>query len=541
MEIMEFISSKPWTNYWDEFVPKDLAEKIPEQGIGEYVEQGMGRFSDRKALVYLDETITYKDLQKYTNNFAASLYEQGFSKGDVFGLLLPNVPQFVIALYGAWKAGLAVAQLNPALSPEEIEHQLKDSNSKVIITTKEVKSAIEPLLPKTAVKKVILTTPKDAPFFKPEEMRADSFASMISGERTLPKIEISPDAPAIILYTSGTTGLPKRRLITCRGIVAVAECEHEWYGPSEFFGKEVILSPWPPSHGVATLYAAMAPRHGATTVIAHSFAPKDVCEMIEKNSVTLVCGLPPIYIALAGYRELEKHDFSSVRVCMSAGGMLPTEVRNEIERKMGPVRNWYGSQDVGWLALDPTVKGTPKPESSGFPTPLFTLATAHIEENRILPIGEYGELVAAGPSLERGDFKLPDEEVTEVIFTSLGQKWLRTGDAGFIDENGFVYVVDRAKEMIKKADRYIAPSEIEDILIKHSAVKDAAIVGVEEKGETRIKGFVSLHEGKEATQGELMEHCKKYIAEFECPDSIDIIARVPRTASGKLLRRVLKG
>jgi len=550
------IFEKPWFKNWPEGVPKSL--DYPKVPLHALLENSVKDFPDKPAIIFLGKKITYRELGSLVNRFATALYNLGIRKGDVVGLYLPNMPQFVIAYYGALKIGAVATGISPLFVERELEFQLSDSEAKAIVLLDALFPRFKKVWEKTKVKFAIVARLGEyMPSLKaflgkllkkiptaevPRQPNVYFFKELV--EKTPeqpPSVEINPEEDlAVLQYTGGTTGLPKGAMLTHMNLVSNAIGCSAWLQAKR--GEDTGLSVLPFFHiyGMTvamnfTIYA------GATMVLLPRFDVVEVLKSIQKYKVTLFPGVPTMYALIVDHPEAKKYNLRSVKFCISGAAPLPPEVQKKFMEMTGAVLvEGYGLTEASPVThcnpLDPTMK-TVKIGSIGIPWPDTDAKIVDVETGtREMPVGEVGELVVKGPQVMKGYWKRP-EETSEVLRNG----WLYTGDLGKMDEDGYFYITDRKKDLIKYKGYSVYPRELEDILYEHPAVKLAAVVGKPDPVSGEIpKAFIVLREGAMATEEEIMKFVNERVAPYKAIREVEFRKELPMSMVGKVLRRVLR-
>ncbi|MBM4125344.1 MAG: long-chain fatty acid--CoA ligase [Nitrospira sp.] len=547
-----------WTRRYDPAVPPTLS--YPDIALPELLARSASRHPDRTAIRYYGRSICYRELDRLVNHWGRALVGLGVGKGTVVGLMMPNLPQTVIGYYGSLRAGAVVTMINPLYVENEIDHQVQDAGCEVILALEQFYPRIKPLLGRTCLRHVILTGVEDClPWLKRllypltkakqgERRNADSlgpsthrFRSLMRGPGEPPAVSVERNAIAMLQYTGGTTGLPKGVVLTHRNLVANAwQCRH-WM-PSLREGQEVFLGVLPLFH----VYGMSACQNlaiavGAALVLLPRFQVTEVLEAIARERVTVFPGIPAMYAAINNHQRLERYDLRSVRLCLSGAGPLPQAVQDRFESLTGAhLVEGYGLTEASPVThvnpIDSVAQGRPR-GSIGLPLSDTAAKIVDAETGeRELPTGEVGELLVRGPQVMSGYWKR-DEETRQV----LRDGWLLTGDMARMDGEGFFYIADRKKDMIKSGGENVYPREVEEVLLRHEKVRDAVVVGLPQdlRGEL-IKAYVVLKEGEKATTAEILEHCRTSLAKFKVPKRVEFRSDLPKTLVGKVLRRVLR-
>ncbi len=540
-----------WLKHYDEGV-RDHVD-YPEIPLYKLLEDSAAKNPDKVALIFFGKKITYRELNELSDRVAAFLYELGVGKGSKVVLDLPNTPHYVIAYYGILKTGATVVQCNPLYTEREIRYIVENSEAEYGFFVEMVYPRIKPLIDEGKIKKAVICKIEEFlpfplnllyPLKKPKvnvEKRNEviQWKTVIKYPPSQKRPEINPkEDVAIFLYTGGTTGVPKAVMSTHYNLVANAYQVLEWLpekDPNEVF---IGVLPYFHSYGMTTsLNAPIA--YGSTIVLIPD--PRDIkriLEAIEKYKISIFCGVPTMYNAILNYPELKKYDISSIKYCISGAAPLPIEVKREFEKVTGgKLVEGYGLSETSPVTHANPLNGLNKEGSIGIPFP-DTYAVVVDDEGKILPIGEVGELAIKGPQVMKGYWKM-EEETKKVLING----WLLTGDMAKIDEDGYFYIVDRKKDMIIAGGYNIYPREVEEVLYEHPAVLEAAVVGVPDpyRGET-VKAFIVLkpeYRGK-VSEEEIIQFCKERLAAYKVPRIIEFRDELPKSAVGKILRRVLR-
>lgn len=553
-----------WEKPWFKFYPVGISKeaKIPEVRLDELLKKTAQEFPGRVFLRFMGVKFTFRYVDELVDRFTTALADLGVKKGSVIAIMLPNCPQFAIAYYGALRAGAIVTTLNPLYTAREVEFQLNDSESEILIVLDVLyTSIIRDIKNKTFIKKIIITNIAD--FLPPLKRMLGKFLKKIPQAKVEaapdiyllmnlikkyrpnpPKVDINvKDDIAVLLYTGGTTGTPKGAMLTHYNMVANAIQCNLWSGTRT--GAEVLIGvlPWYHVYG-QTVVLNSAVAMGGTVIVYPRFDVEEIMRGIQENKATLFPAVATIYNAINNHPSVKKYSLSSLRVGISGAGPLPLSIQETFEKLTGAlICEGYGLTEAAPVThcnpLNPELR---KVGSIGIPLPSTDAGIMHIEKNEFLKPGEEGEIVVSGPQVMKGYWRKP-EETRKTLIVMNGKIWLRTGDIGKMDEDGFFYVIDRKKELIKYKGWSIYPREVEEVLFSHEAVKDAAVVGIPDPsvGEW-IKAYVVLkdeYKGK-VTVNDLIEWCKKNLAPYKIPKEIEFRDQLPRTIVGKLLRRLLR-
>jgi long-chain acyl-CoA synthetase len=549
-----------WTTPWLDNYPPGVAEQvdIPRVNLARMLDDTAKRFPERPALHYEGRRITYRELADASWRFGAALQQLGVNKGDKVGLILPNCPQAVIALFGTLRIGAVVAQNNPLYTERELAHQLADAGVDVLVTLDLVYERVKAVRRTVPIREVVVTSVLDelagikrvlAPYTRKgkavsaqigRDEPVRRWRAVLAGSPGPAKeVEVDPDDDlALLQYTGGTTGLSKGVMLTHTNLNANAAQINAWL-PDLEPGREVILAvlPFFHSYGMTTCLT-LGMRIGAAIVLLPRFELKRVFEAIDKYRPTVFPGVPTMYVAINNSPEASKHDLSSIKACVSGAAPLPLEVSEEFERLSGGrLVEGYGLTESSPVTHANPIYGKRKVGSIGMPIPNTVARVADPEDlSKSMPVGEKGELAVKGPQVMKGYWNRP-EETAGVL---LDDGWLLTGDMATMDEEGYFAIVDRKKDLIIAGGYNIYPREVEEVLYEHPKIKEACVAGVPHSymGEV-VKAFVVLRDGQEATVEEIRDFAKERLAAYKVPRLVEFRDELPKTMIGKVLRRKL--
>jgi long-chain acyl-CoA synthetase len=548
-------AGRPWTRFYEAGVPPHLT--YPDLTLGNILAQTVAKYPEHTALLFYGKKISYQELDALTNRFSRALTGLGVKKGDRVALMLPNIPQMVIAYYGTLRAGAIAVATNPLYHEHELEVQLKDSGAETLVAVDMFYPIISRVLPKTNVKHLILCGIKDfLPFPKnllyPIKAKIEKqwvsvkrippiydFLSLLNEARAASVVaDVSPDDIAILQYTGGTTGTPKGAILTHRNLVVNAVHNRAWLTVRNE-GEERMLAVIPFFHvyGMTTAMN-LGILIGAELILIPKFHTKEVLETIHKHRPTIFPGIQAMYLAIGNYPRIGKYDLTSIKAAISGAGPLMREVQDRFEQlTKARIVEGYGLSEASPVTHCNPVFGKRKIGSIGLPFPDMDARIVDIETGeKEVPVGAAGELVVKGPQVMKGYWNKPQETAL-----ALRGGWLHTGDIASMDEDGYFTIVDRIKDMIKTVGENVYPREVEEVLFTHPKVKDVVVVGIPEdfKGE-KIKAYIILKEGMTATVEEIIGFCREQLSKFKVPKEVEFRDQLPKTLVGKVLRRVLR-
>jgi len=548
---MGIYDERPWLARYGEGRPTDI-EPEHESALAMFKDTA-GRLPDEPAIHYFHAAITNRELDELSDALAVALADHGVGRGDRVALYLQNVPQFPLASLAVWKAGAIAVSINPMLKQREVDTLLNDSGAIALITHEYLwRDVARETVPGTSVETVITTSELD--FLGDEVPDLLAKVERDADEDTLDLVELTrefagrsvpdpglgPDDLAFLTYTSGTTGPPKGAMNSHGNFVFNAQTYRDWVGLD---ADDVVLGVAPLFHITGLIaHMAVAFLTGAPLVLFYRFDPDVALELIERHKVTFSVGSITVFIALMNAKTADERDTSTMTKLMSGGAPIAPSTVEAFEKKFGAyIHNVYGLTETTSPSHGvPFGTRAPVDENSGalsVGVPVYgTIVRVVGEDGEEVAPGELGEFVTSGPQVVSGYWEKPEE--TE---NGIPGGRLRTGDVGFMDEDGWFYLVDRKKDQINAAGYKVWPREVEDVLYGHPAVREAAVVGVpdEYRGET-VKAFVSLREGERAEPDELIAFCKERMAAYKYPRQIEFVDELPKTASGKVLRRELR-
>lgn len=496
--------------------------------VSNIIKRQVSEDSEKTAIIFGDRRISYGQLDRQINRIASGLLNMGFQRGNVISLFLPSLPELISGYLGTVRAGLTVNVVNAMLKEQEVAYILKDCSTRGIVVderrlpiVESIRSGIESL------SDVIVLGPSDNDAYITFESVSEK------GSAKFESVEADGNDLCHLMYTSGTTGWPKGVMATHRNIWHNATN----FGHVHFKSTDTIMVATPIFHcwGLVNGTFGMFSR-GGTVITIERFHPAEALTDIEKLKPTVFQGVPPMFNLLLRHSDLDSYDGSSVVFCLSAATKMPESLIRQVEKRL----KWRYAE--AWGLTEVSCVGTTAPYTE---TRIGAcgrgMDDAEIkvigEDSEPLPPGQQGELCIRGSCVTRGYLNKP--EATKDAFDAEG--WFHSGDVAYIDEDGFAYIVDRKKDMINVGGEKVYPSEVEDMMLAHPKIKDLVIVGIpdELKGEAP-KAFIQLKEGAKSTQEEIRAFCKAKMAPYKVPVAVEFITEVPRSASGKALRRMLR-
>jgi long-chain acyl-CoA synthetase len=544
LQIDSAYAAKPWLKNYDLWAPAEI--NPPNQPLYQILQVASGAYREKPAVAFMGAFIDFGEAKKLVDLLATALQKLGVVKGDRVGIMLPNCPQYLLSFFAVVRLGAIVVNVNPIYTPREVEMVAKDSGMRAIIALDLLAPNIFGVRANTAIEHVIVTslldysaTPDKAP---PTPEGALSFKSLIDGvdEVDLPRVEIDPaEDVAVLQYTGGTTGVPKGAMLTHRNLYTNTLQSWAWAGPLTRQGDERYLMVIPYFHIYGqTVGLLLGAWNGAMQIPIPKFDPNLLIEAIKQYKPTFFPGAPTLYISMLNHPEIKSCGLENVRRFNSGSAPLPLEVIERFEKMSGAMLY----EGYGLTEASPTTHSTPtlakrKIGSIGLPFPSTDCKIVDLETGeRVVPVGEAGELCVRGPQVMKGYWNRPEETAI-----ALRDGWLYTGDVARMDEDGFFYIVQRKKDMIIVSGFNVYPNEVEDVLFTHPAVLEAAVIGVPDqyRGEA-VKAFITLRPGANATADEVIEFCRANLAKYKVPSLIEFMPSLPKSAVGKVLRRELR-
>lgn len=550
------VGGYPWLKSYPSDV--DWHAPIPAKPLHTILDDTAAKYGDRPALDFMDRVYSYRELGDLANRAAKGLQSLGVAKGHKVGLFMPNCPAFPIFYFGALKAGAVVVNYNPLYAIDEIRNQIEDSETDILVTLdlKLLYDKAAKMLGTTRLKKIVvcpmaeqLAFPKSVlfPIAKgkdvakiPADDRHIFFKQITDNDGRYAPVEIDPENDlAVLQYTGGTTGIPKGAMLSHANLYANV-LQSDLYMPKKTPGKEVMMGVLPFFHVFAmTAVMNMGIRIAAKLVLMPRFELDTLLKLIHKKRPTFMHAVPTIYNAINHHPSVAKgkYDLSCIEMCISGGAALPREVQESFERLTGcRLCEGYGLSETSPVAICNPPTGVSRPGSLGLPVSRTVVEITDLDDPaKVLPQGETGEICISGPQVMRGYWKRSEE--SERVF--VGGRF-HTGDVGYIDEDGYVFLIDRLKDVIIASGYNIYPRHVEEAIYRHPAVEEVTVIGVpDEYRQETVKAFVKLKEGETLDAATLTEFLKDKLSKIEIPKQIEFRAELPKTMIGKLSKKEL--
>jgi long-chain acyl-CoA synthetase len=557
------MAAAPWLDHYDAGVPATLAP-YPDRTLLDDVAEAVAQRPDAPALLFKGRTVSHGELERASDAFAAALAGLGVARGDRVAVLLPNCPQFLVCELGAWKAGAILVPLNPIYTEQELEGALARTGAGTIVVLTPFYGRVKAVQARTALTTVVATNIKEylppvlrVLFTLAKERKDGHRVTLQEGDLWLgdllarhagqprPAVQVGPDDPAVILMSGGTTGTPKGVVGLHRHYTTTGRQLGIWLQAGTEPWDDVLMAALPLFHSFANIgiQTVALRNHNALALVPNPRDLDDLLHTIEKTRPTAFSGVPTLFNALLHHPKVKagKIDFSSVRVCFSGAAPLLAETKRRFEELTGGriVEGYSLTEAMLACAVNP-VEGPNKIGSVGMPLPDVEMRIVDTEGGAPLPGGEVGEILIKAPQLMACYWDDPEETATTVR-THDGGRWLHTGDLGYLDEDGYLFIVDRMKDLIKTHGYQVWPREIEEVLAAHPAVAEVGVAGVPDQAKGEVaKAWVVLAQGQEATGEELRAFARERLAPYKVPATVEFRTELPKTMVGKVLRRALR-
>jgi long-chain acyl-CoA synthetase len=493
------------------------------------------KFPKKPAVIIGETTLSYEQLHGHAQRFAGALKRLGVKRGQHVALMLPNVPQFTIAYFGAHYLGAPVVPLNVLLTADEVAYHLDDSDAVVLVAWEGFAEAAQAGFNRVpGCKQLIIVRQTATDLSAPEG--AHNFTALLASAEPVPEpAATSPDDTAVLLYTSGTTGRPKGAELTHFNMYW--NCDYVVRKLDPVGHEAVVLTVLPLFHSYGQTCMQNATLHvGATLVLLPRFEPLAALELMQRHSVTSFAGVPTMYFALLNHPDAGKYKIS-LKHCTAGGSAMPVEVMRAFDATYGVnILEGYGLSETSPVASFNTLERPKKPGSIGVPLEGVEFKLVDDEGRTITQPDVPGEICIKGPNVMKGYYKRP-----EATAEAIKEGWFATGDIAQRDAEGYYFIVDRKKDMIIRGGFNVYPREIEEVLYAHPAIGEAAVIGVKhERHGEEIKAVIAFKPGQEESVDGLILYCKEHLAAYKYPRIVEVRESLPKTATGKILKRELR-
>ena len=558
-------ASRPWLAHYDASVPATL-EPYPERTLLDYLSDATRARPDHPVLIFKGSAMSCSELERLSDAFGAALVDVGVRPGDRVALCLPNCPQFLIGQYGAWKAGAIVCPFNPTYTEHEMEDALAATGAETIVVLNRFYPRIKAIQPRTSLRRVIATGIKEylSPLLRVaytlfKEKKDGERITIGSGEFRLtellaghrgasrPSVRVSPNDHAAILMSGGTTGTPKGVLGRHRNFVIAGLQLQAWIASTMLEWTDTLMTPLPLFHTFSHTGAQSLAliNHNPLVLIPNPRDIPDLLNEINRVKPSFLLAVPTLLNAIINHPRARagKVDFRSIKLCFCGATALMAETKKRFEEATGGViLEGYSLTEAQMAVVANPARGEKKLGSVGMPLPDVRLRIVDaVAGTTTMPSGEAGEIVLSAPQLMDGYWQRPDDTCEMLREDENGERALFTGDLGYLDGDGYLFIVDRKKDLIKTSGYQVWPREIEEVIATHPAVADVGIVGLPDpiKGE-KVKAWIVCRPGMTVTGAGLKALCRERLAPYKAPSEYEFVNDLPKTQVGKVLRRALK-
>ena len=549
--------AKPWLNHYPAGVPAEI-ELGPDATLKRVIDECFVEFRNLPAFTNMGTTLTFAEVDQCSRYFAAWLQHAGLKRGDRLAIMMPNLLQYPIVLYGALRAGIVVVNVNPLYTPRELEHQLVDSGATAIVVVENFAHTLQQVIARTKVRTVVTTRMGDM-LRSPKRQLVNFVVKYVKklvpswhipgshdlrhviaqGKwHVLGDVPVEPEDTAFLQYTGGTTGVSKGAELSHRNMVANLEQVKAWFGTQTAAGGEVVITALPMYHIFSlTCNCLQFLKLGGCNVLITN--PRDMPGFVKelgKHRFTVITGVNTLFNGLLHTPGFERLDFSSLKLSLGGGMAVQRAVAEHWKRVTGvPLLEGFGLTETAPVATVNPLDNTDYTGTIGLPLP-STEVSIRDEDGREVASGEVGEIWIRGPQVMKGYWNRP-EETRKVL---PGDGWLKTGDMGTMDERGYTRIVDRKKDMILVSGFNVYPNEVESVAVEHPGVLEAAAIGVpdEQSGEV-VKLFV-VRKDPNLTAEEVLAHCRANLTGYKRPKFVEFRDELPKSNVGKILRRKLR-
>ncbi len=541
-------AARPWLRHYDYWVQPTLS--YPGRSLSDILSISAVERPDQAATQFLGAQLTYLQLKKHADELAASLARLGIVKGDRVGIMLPNCPQYIFSAFAILRLGGIIVNINPSYTAREVLMVASDSGVRIVITLDALAPLVQAVRAQTTIEHVIVTSlaeysaaTADPPHVDGTHALADLLVAVTPAD--LPRVAIDPQDVAVLQYTGGTTGTPKGAMLTHGNIWANVVQTESWTNPAYILGGgERYLVVIPYFHIYAFSVCMMVGlRIGALQIIHPKYEPEAVLTSIRDFRPTYFPAVPTVFVSLLNHPKVGEYGLEHVRLFNSGGAPCPVEVMEEFERRIGrPLNEGYGLSETSPVTHSTPQLALRKMGTVGLPFPDTDMKIVDVETGlQELPIGEVGELCIAGPQVMKGYWNKPEESAACLRKDETGRIWFYTGDIASVDEDGYLSIVQRKKDMIIVDGYNVYPSDVESVLYMHPAVRLAAVIGIPDAyhGEI-VKACIALKPGSAITADAIIAYCREGLTEYKVPRVVEIRETLPMSAVGKILYRVLR-
>lgn len=532
------MGSKNWLKMYDQVVPHEITRKLPS--LLSFIESASQNYPQNIAIQNNETSLTYSEFDRLTGIIAGNLRIHGISKQDRIAILLPNRSETILSFWSVIRSGAVGVMTNPLYMESELVYQFNDSGARFVITTEKLWAKIAPIFGNTRLEKAFVIDDNDESAQDLiDNKKVFAWSALLLDNSGYSCNRINPEEDvALLQYTGGTTGVSKGCMLTHANLTANALQSEKMFHVLQA-GQEKFVGVLPYFHIYGLTVTVILPvLLGSTMIPLPRFTPKALFCMIETSKVTCMASAPSIFNACLSQKDIDSYDLSSLKLIISGSAPLVVSQMEQFEKKTGAmIVEGYGLSETSPVTHFNPILGNRKPGSIGLPLPSTEAKIVDVEYGtRDIPDGEHGEIVIKGPQVMKGYYQQPVQ--TDLV---LRDGWLFTGDIGYRDAEGYFYVTDRKKDLIISGGYNIYPREVEEILFRHPKVKEAVVVGIKHptRGETP-RAFVVTVEGESIDRSDLIDFCRKNMANYKVPREIEFRDTLPKSAVGKILRRMLR-
>jgi len=550
---------KPWLKHYDSGVPHSL-KPYPQKTLLDIVSETTSQRPNHPALLFKEAIITYAQLEQLSNDFANALIKMGVKKTDRVALVLPNTPQLVLCMLGTWKAGGIAVPLNALYTERELEFAFQECGAETVVVMTRYYSKVKAVQAQTKIRNVIATNIKE---YLPPALRilfgllkekkegdrirlqpgdawlADLLHMHAGGSR--PQVTVQPEEDAIMLLSGGTTGTPKIAIGTHQSLLMSGMQLHAWFANIMKDWDDVLMLNMPLFHvyGMAGVFPCGLVAHAPLAVVPNPRDMEDMLATIQKTKAAFLPGVPTLFNALLNHPKVQsgKVSLKSLKLNISGAAPLLKETKQRFEKATGGrIIEGFGMTESMMATITTPTMGLYKPGAVGIPVPDVELRVVdEVNGEKELPAGQVGEFILRAPQLMKGYLNKPTETAN-----TIRDGWLYTGDLGYLDEDGYMFIVDRKKDVIKPSGFQVWPREVEEVIATHPAVVEVSVAGVPDPYQSEaVKAWVVLRAGQTACADELREYCRPKLAAYKIPKHIQFLDSLPKSLIGKTLRREL--
>lgn len=553
------MENKNWLQHYDQGVPHTL-QPYPKQTLVDIVIETAKQRPDHPALYFKGHAIPYGQLEGLVASFASGLIHLGVQRGDRVALVMPNTPQLIFSMLGTWMAGAIAIPTNPLYTEHELEFAFQECGAETAVVMTRYYHKVKSIQAHTRVHNVIATNIKEylppvlrVLFTLLKEKKEGDHIELQSGDYWLaellrdhandprPQVTIQPDDSAIMLFSGGTTGTPKAAIGTHQSLLISGMQFHAWFGNILQDWTDIIMLNMPLFHvyGLAGVFSTGLVAHTPLAVVPNPRDLDDMLATIQKIKPAFLPGVPTLFNALLNHPEVQagKVSLKSLKLNISGASPLLSEIKQRFESVTGGrIVEGFGMTESMMAAVVTPTLGLYKPGAVGIPLPDVELRVVDADSGeKELPPGEVGEFILRAPQLMKGYWEKPTETAN-----TIRNGWLYTGDLGYLDEDGYMFIVDRKKDVIKPSGFQVWPREVEEVIATHPAVTEVGVAGISDPYQVEaVKAWVVLRAGQTVTADELREYCREKLAAYKVPKHIQFMDSLPKTTIGKILRREL--